>query len=511
MKVLLTKFTKIEVSYMINSNTLFSSFNKDELVILSQLKRLFERLQCDSELLSASHKNEIRPDQLKRLKEIGIKLDLSEFPLEIEKQQDLALYLLAVSREKEEELDNYVKKLAAGYPLIQLWGRYLAFISKKRFNNTRIDDELPTPLSSKFTAWRKRRIAATLSELGFFGKQISHPSFAYELSDGCSVGCWFCSFAVQKLTGVLDYYTERENVLSIVKHNIDLFGKKTAGNALPYYRSEPHDNPGYINFMRDFEEQTCEVMCTATAVCGDIDWLRDLMKFYRRKNARYSWPRLSILSLGMMDKVHDAFSPMELLDIEFLIQSKDHVRPKVTGGRILEDNAGLRDKEDFSDRDNIGYVPQGSIACVSGFNISLVPRTIMLFSPSYAGSRWPHGFRVFGQATYNDESDYPEAIKRLVDRCMYLSPPKDKIIKFRDDIVFRPTETGFDLATPNQIHHFKSKEKYGPLGDMISSGNYTCEELINELIKKHKANPIILHAIVQNLFNEGYLDEIYDE
>jgi len=496
---------------MIDYNTLFSSFTEEELVNLSQLKRLFERLQCDSELLSASHKSEFRPDQRRRLNEIGIKLDLSKFPLEMEKQHDLALYILAVSREKAEELDDSVKQLVADYPLLQLWGRYLTVISKKRLRTIRLDDDLQTPVSLKFNAWRKRRIAAAKSELGFFARQISHPSFAYELSEGCSVGCWFCSFAVQKLTGVLDYSAERSSVLSIVKHNIDIFGKKTAGNALPYYRTEPHDNPGYINFMRDFEELTGDVLCTATAVCGDINWLRELMKFYRRKDARYAWPRLSILSLGMMDKVHDAFSPMELLDIEFLVQSRDNVRPKVTGGRILEENAGLREKEDFSDRDNIGNVPQGSIACVSGFDINLVSRTIMLFCPSYAGNRWPHGFRVFGQTGYTDESGYPEAIKGLVERCMFMSPPKDKAVRFRDDIIFRPTETGFDLATPNQVHHFKGKEKYGPLGVMIASGRYTCEEMIGELIKKHKTNPIILHAIVQNLFDDGFLDEIYDE
>ena len=176
----------------------------------------------------------------------------------------------------------------------------------------------------------------------------------------------------------------------------------------------------------------------------------------------------------------------------------------------MEEQAGLRDREDLSDRDNIGFVPQGSIACVSGFNINLVSRTIMLFSPCYVSSRWPHGFRVFGQASYKNASDFPEAINDLVERCMFMSPPGDKIIRFRDDIVFRPTEDGFDLATPNQLHHFKGKDKYGPLGKMIGSGEFTFEELTKELIQKHKINPIILRAVLQNLFDEGFLDEIYD-
>jgi radical SAM family RiPP maturation amino acid epimerase len=486
--------------------TFFSKFTEDELDYLAQLKRFFERMQCDSVLFKAVSQNSILPGQLARLNETGVLFDLSELPLTQENQQSMALYILAVSKNLEEGLDEEVKQFAARYPLLRLWGKYLVLLYKKRLGGKK---EQTASSNVKFDVWRGRRIASVKSELGFFGTQIDHPAFAYELSEGCSVGCWFCSFAVHKLSGVLDYNAERDNVRRIVERCIDIFGKKTAGSALPYYRTEPHDNPCYINFLRDFEDMTGEVLCTSTAVCGDIDWLRELIKYYRRQDISYFWPRLSILSLDMMNKVHGAFTPRELLGIELLVQVKDHVRPKVTGGRILEEHAGLRDKEDFSDKNSIAKVPQGSIACVSGFNINFVSRTIMLISPCYASGKWPLGYRVFAVENYRDAEHFPVVINELIERCMPLSPPKKKLVKFRDDIVFRPTETGFDLATPNQLHHFKGKDKYGPLGELIDSGKYTYEELAGELTLKHKTNPIILRTVVQRLFDDGFLDETY--
>ena len=485
---------------------IFESFTENEREQLAQLKRFFERLQCDGELLDAINKKRVSPGQLARLTETGVLFGLSELPLALEQQQNMLLYIMAVSKDIEEELDDEVKLFAGQYPLLRLWGKYQALLHKER---RRENKELPASLNIRFDAWRKRRIAAAKSELGFFGAQISHPTFAYELSEGCSVGCWFCSFATRKLTGVLDYNAERGNVHRVISHCINLFGKQTAGHALPYYRTEPHDNPGYIDFLRDFEDMTGEVLCTSTAVCGDIAWLRALMAYYRRENYKYYLPRLSILSPAMMDKVHDAFTPIELLEMELLIQTKDHIRPKITGGRILEENAGLRDREDFSDKNNIGQVPQGSISCVSGFIVNLVSHTVTLVSPCYASGKWPLGFRVFAEKTYEDAEHFPAVINEIIESCMQLAPPKEKPVKFRDDIVVRPTENGFDLATPNQLHHFKGRDKCGPLGELIASGNYTYGELIGELTRKHSANPLVLRAIVQKLFDDGFLDEVY--
>lgn len=482
----------------------FESFTGNEINQIAQLKRLFECINGDRALRMAVTKNEITPAQNERLRKIGVTLDLPDIAFLWEASYEGYAYMIAMEKNREEQLDTGILEVVDRYPLLELWGKYLQRIYSSRCLCKW--DSLPVPQNKKFAAWRKRRIASVKSELGYFGYQISHPVFAFELSEGCSVGCWFCSFATKKLKAILDYNTSRDYFRRIVQHCIDLFGKEQAAMALPYYCTEPHDNPNYIDFLNDYEELTGAVLCTSTAVGDDISWVRQLLDYYKR--GPYPWPRLSVLSLDMLNKIHDAFSPMELIDIELLMQMRENPRQKVAGGRILKEIDGLKGEKDITNKHEL-RVPQGSIACASGFHINLVNRSIQLFSPCYISKKWPYGYRVFDESRYNDENDFPEVIQAMVERSMPLSPPMNKPLRFRDDIVCRPTEDGFDLLTPNQIHHFKGRERCGPLGELIAAGDSTYAQLTEQLVKEHGINPIVLNTVVQRLFDGGFLDEAY--
>ena len=488
-------------------------FSEEEVAQAAQIKRFSECLQADAALRTRlSGGKGLSPEQEAWIRKIGIELKLTDVAFLWEHPLEVSAYLMFALKGREGELSEDVMAIVGKYPLLELWGKYTQsrccldeFLEK--WGQVASEHE-------KFNAWRKRRVASAKSELGFFGMRIGHPVFAFELNAGCSVGCWFCSFATDKLSGTLDYPAQRDEVMSIVRQCGDIFGKEMAMMSLPYYRTEPHDNPHYIDFLKDFEQETGAVMCTSTAVCHDIEWVKNLLEYYQKREDGqiYYWPRLSILTLDMLRKVYDAFTPMETKDIELLIQVKDHQRPKVTGGRILQEQAGLRDVEDLSQDDRLSAaaaVPQGTIACVSGFDINLVTRTIMIFGPCYTSEKWPYGFRVYGQANYTSEKDFEAVIKDLVERTMFLSPPADHILKFRDDIVFRPTEAGFDLATAHQLHHFKGRSKCGPLGEMIAAGESTYAQILKTLHKEHKVNTFILRAAVQQLFDDGFIDEIY--
>ena len=497
-----------------NKNTAFS---ETEIRQAAQIKRFNECLQADSVLRKRLYNNkELTPKQKEWLADIGIDLDINELSFFWKFPVETNTYLRYIDKELEGEIRDRLNEVADKYPLLELWGR---FTESRRVITTNFTDQCISITSSNelFNSWRRRRIAAAKSELGHFGTIIGHPVFAFELNEGCSVGCWFCSFATSKLSATLDYPQKRDEVLSIVRQCADMFGNDMIRMSLPYYRTEPHDNPHYIDFLKDYEKETGAVFCTSTAVCNDIEWIKKLIDYYqnRENGIIYYWPRLSILSLSVLRKIYSFFTPMETKDMEFLIQVKDHERPKVTGGRILEEQAGMRGVKDFAslDRDEAtltALAPQGTIACVSGFNINLASRTIMIFSPCYTSNKWPHGFRVFGEAKYKNESDFTEVMNELVERCMFMLPPKDKILKYRDDIVFHPTEEGFDLATPNQLHHFKGKNKCGPLGQLIAEGTYTYTQISKILLTEHKVNPIIMRTVVQQLFDEGFIDEVYE-
>ena len=490
-------------------------FSAKEMDQVAQMKRFNEWLQADSELRKRLGRGKGQTEEQREwMSEIGIETTLRDISFFWKHPLTVVSYLELIMKSRGDEIENKIKDILDEFPLLALWGKYY---KTRNFNRISAQNAIFNSTHENFDLWRKRRIASAKSELGFYGLEISPaPAFSFELNNGCSVGCWFCSFAVHRLSATFDYPKMKEEALNIVRHCRDIFGIEMLQLSLPYYRTEPHDNPHYIEFLKDFEKETGAVLCTATAVCTDIEWIKSLLRYYqhREDGKVHYWPRLSILTTNALRKIHTAFTPLELRDTDLLIQVKDTVRPKVTGGRILKEHAGLKEVENLDTIEKsklAALVPQGTISCVSGFNINLATRTIMLFSPCYTSAKWPHGFRVFGEAIYEDATDFPTVIKELIDKCAFTQPPKDKILKFRDDITFRRTEEGFDLATPNQLHHFKDNiYGYSSLGQLIAEGAYTYAQITESLVKEDKVIPATLTMAVQHLFNNGYIDEIYE-
>ncbi|MDR3265487.1 MAG: hypothetical protein LBT15_05710, partial [Synergistaceae bacterium] len=199
--------------------------------------------------------------------------------------------------------------------------------------------------------------------------------------------------------------------------------------------------------------------------------------------------------------------PDELRDVELLMQMREHPREKVSGGRILAEHQGMREREAGAYLDSI--VPQGSIACVSGFLINMIRRDIQLVSPCYTSERWKYGYRVYDRAEFRDARDFPDAVRSLIDRNMPLSPPAGAKARFRDDLLYRSTEEGFDLTSPNQVHHFTGKDVHGALGALIAGGNLTYDRLGDELAAARGVNPLLAGMAINHLFDGGFMDEMY--
>ena len=169
-------------------------------------------------------------------------------------------------------------------------------------------------LSPEYTAWRLRRVAAVRNELGWFGWSLDHPCHAVEMAVGCSVQCYFCAFDAGKLQTVFDLSRpeNRELVRAVATGMIRVLGWP-AGHGMLYWSTEPHDNPHYVKLLGLWEESTGAMLCTATARAG-VDWVRELIDYY--STGPVPWPRISVLSRGMLRRLHAAFSPMELRDTQ---------------------------------------------------------------------------------------------------------------------------------------------------------------------------------------------------
>ena len=211
----------------------------------------------------------------------------------------------------------------------------------------------------------------------------------------------------------------------------------------------------------------------------------------------------------MLYKIHETYTPDELRDVELLMQMREHPREKVSGGRILEEPKGMRERSAGAYLD--GIVPQGSIACIAGFLINMVRRDIQIVSPCYTSERWKYGYRVHDRVEFRDEHDFPDVMRGLIDRNMPARPPQDAKARFRDDLVYKPTEEGFDLISPNQVHHFTGRSVHGALGRLVARGDLTYSQLDDELAADSGVNLLLAGMALNHLFNEGFLDELYSE
>jgi len=489
----------------IQSNYL-SSFSSEEIDRLAQFKRVLECIAGDHVMRESFINKKIPADLAVRLKNIGVTFELSELSFFWESYSKIAIYLKALPLGCENKLSSNIKKQVQDSPLLHLWSRY-ENVKYNHFSQFKRHVHPLTTNSNKLDSWRDRRKHSTRSELGHFhNSSPTHPLYAFELSDGCSIGCWFCAFASNKLTGCLDYDNHKNFFCNITTHIVNLFGKQAARFALPYYSSEPYDNPNYLNFMDEFKKVTGGVLLTTTAASHDIEWLSNLIEYYDRNGKL--WPRISVLSEGALKKIHSSFNPKELFNIQFVMQMKEQSGNKITGGRIFDDSSWLSGYDAESTiRDAI--VSPGSVACISGFLINLVSRTIELVSPCYVSSKWPLGYRIHDKATFTDENDFPNIIQDMIDRNMHDFPSASHPLRFRDDLVYKSTEAGFDLISPHQIHHFTIEDTCSPLGDLIDQGTLTYEEIYSTLIENHNVNPIVLKAAILRLYNNGFINEVY--
>lgn len=273
---------------------------------------------------------------------------------------------------------------------------------------------------------------------------------------------------------------------------------------LLYYGTEPHDNPHYTDYLKEFADITGHLTCTATAAPAEADWIRGLLALYREQ--QMPWPRMSVLTRKMLDRIHRLYTPDELRYVEMVMQMKDESRAKVSGGRILEEQGGMRERDDGEYLDQI--VPQGSIACVTGFLINLLNKTIEVVSPCYSSEKWPLGYRVYDSASFTDASDFKQKMETLIARGMALSPPPDAIARFRDDLRYKATEAGFDLVSPNQIHHFTGQSLWGPLGALVAEGQHSFRDIGERLMSRGDIHFMLVGSALAKLFDGGFIDEV---
>jgi hypothetical protein len=257
---------------------------------------------------------------------------------------------------------------------------------------------LCAPTDEAWVAWRHRQISRQVFDLGPQHALTNiHASLTIELSKGCSVGCWFCALSPEKGSTSLRYHEGGRETFDVLIRSMQQTLGPAVQSGFLYWATEPMDNPDYELYCKAFYDIVGVFPPTTTAVPHKyperIRRLLDMVGEYR------SWlTRFSLLSVSLMHRVHDMFSPEELAAVECLPLHRDGAFTYGVAGRyreylrehpevLAEQQRRLHDAPFFDQiRDYLtdDTHAHGSIACVTGFLVNIVEQTIELIAPTHS-------------------------------------------------------------------------------------------------------------------------------
>ncbi len=385
------------------------------------------------------------------------------------------------------------------YPVSVL--RYRAFVQEKMAYRSlvRTEGESSDP---RMAAWRARQINRCRVELGAHRQTgIIHAPAAFELSKGCTVGCWFCGVAAPKFDHTWSYSPHtaalwRETLATLR----DVVGDCVRHGFL-YWATDPLDNPDYERFLADFHDVLGRCPQTTTAQPHkDTERTRELLRLSHSLGSPAD--RFSIISLNVLNRVHAAFSPEELLRVDCIPQNREAIRA------YRKSPTGRAQKFAHKRQDELAPAGEAStIACVSGFLFNMIDRSVQLITPCAASSHWPLGYRVLDQGTFNGAGELGELLERMIAREMRPALSSSDVIRPHRDVRFDTGPDGARALSRGSELILSSQDDGGDLVALITDGSSTVEQITLRRQQAAGVPPAQTLALLDRLFAEGLLDE----
>lgn len=361
------------------------------------------------------------------------------------------------------------------------------------------------PANPLFRAWRERQMKRAYWELGpVRAESVVHAPVCFELSQGCTVGCWFCGVGALPFGGNFEYNAENaalwRGTLEVLR---DIVGPG-AGCGFCYWATDPLDNPDYERFILDFHEILGRLPQTTTAQpLRDLPRTRALLELSRRLTSGVE--RFSVLSPAQFRKLMEAFSPEDLAMVELIPQFNSDASPKVSAGavrdRLVKQNgAGVPENSTHDTEDG------GTIACVSGFLVNMVERVARLISPCSANKRWPLGYLVFDEFRFDTATEFRAGLESAITNSMKMSLLSDDPVRLNPQIKMTRQPEPVTLASTAFSAKLTSQIESAVLAEMIEN-EATVSAIANARAERCGVPHLWTHQEVHGLWNAGLLDE----
>jgi radical SAM family RiPP maturation amino acid epimerase len=376
-------------------------------------------------------------------------------------------------------------------------------VGYQRFVDQMFATTLPQRSASDdaFARWRQRQMYRHMLEAGIGLSRNPHIPASFELTKGCSLGCWFCSLNPPKLADQFLHTPDNARLWRGVLQALQDIVGPAASDSICYSGTDPFDNPDYELFAADFEATYGESPATSTALgARHPERLRRLMARFGPHNVR-----LSILSLAMLNKIHAAFTPEELLltRVSFRNEGSLEAKQLYFSGRARE-RAKTYEK----------YRPDDPIvdtsSCETGFRFNMPDRMVRLCSPCAPDDRWPNGYRVYDESRFESADEARQIMRTMIERHMPMTLPDETILSFHRVLRFEATAEGFALAGPHLRQRFANTAEQPflrRLAELISQGRHTASGLAAILAAECGASRDVVDAALDDLFRLGAIDD----
>ncbi|NKC11084.1 MAG: radical SAM family RiPP maturation amino acid epimerase [Gammaproteobacteria bacterium] len=368
-------------------------------------------------------------------------------------------------------------------------------------------------------AWRERQCARSLAESGAYDTVLIHSPVALELTDGCTVGCWFCGVGATKFARAWPYSDENAAVWRrILKALHERIGD-AARWGFCYWATDPLDNPDYEKFAGDFADIMGGYPQTTTAQADKhVERLRRFLPIAEAGGCRVN--RFSVLTEKQLQRIHAAFTPEEMLNVEVVSQMRDGTVPKALAGAFREKaqgRKGLIEREVAKINRQRVAMPEvdgkpadlaqpATIACVSGFLLNVVSKTVKLISPCAASDRWPLGYIVFDEQTFTDAEDFGRVLDNMIETHMPEEIEPEDVMRFHPDFHYSDETLGFALSTTRNQIRFEREDLASylmSLGNQVREGNRTVGEIALKACFEHGIPEPTTLATLQHMFQGG--------
>ena len=372
---------------------------------------------------------------------------------------------------------------------------YTSWCTKRRQKAHHWLQKLDTEIPSSFHHWRNRqanRYAAQAAD-GFARRKRLLP-FAIELSEGCSIGCQYCGLSAPKLKSVARYDSNNNGTtFNAITASLKNYVGEAGATGFLYWATDPFDNPDYEKYIQEFNKEFGIPPQTTTAAWRkNLNRTRNFLKL--RETMGGTWDRFSINSLEDLHIIMKEFSPLQLKDVDLVLQNPESLKIKSCAGRA----------KDLATKTQLG-----SIACVSGFLINLTQKSIKLISPCIDFEKWPQGYAVYAETNFqNSSKQIEEFFEHCESKIFNESLDAEKILSVRGEIDISQSKGQLNLTTQYAKIIVEDEIEKAVISSI--NGKSTVSEIVSDVCKKTKVNPgLVLHA-ANMLYEKGIFEKLPD-